>query len=320
MRKLKTVYGARIHGEWPNETAINSTGAGAADGMPYEKALADDYIIRAIEEIFERAGIIPNDIAESATNKQILEAHDAAGHNNTKKLTFSQAGSRANLASGETLAAIMGKLQKWYADLTSNADGFPNFASRQVAFSQAGSRANLASGETLAAIMGKLQKWYADINAIEGFSRVQCWPVGTYYTQYALANGTFDGNEAPNVKFGGTWTLQYNSEGVFFRTEGGASADQRLNGIQADRIRNITGKVLLYFGFYFGFKGDSTTASPTSALYLSDDGTARQTPSSATHENYIRTNNVLFSASRNVATGTDIAPRNRTIRVWKRTS
>src|SRR5690625_6930645 len=59
-------------------------------------------------------------------------------------------------------------------------------------------------------------------------------PIGFCYTQYP-------GTDTPSTLFGGTWTLMFNTEGVFFRTEGqGASGFG--GGVQGDAIRNITGQ------------------------------------------------------------------------------
>src|SRR5690625_3918959 len=63
-------------------------------------------------------------------------------------------------------------------------------------------------------------------------------PIGYVYTQYP-------GTETPSDLFGGTWTLMFNTEGVFFRTEGqGASSFG--GGVQGDAIRNITGRFSAY--------------------------------------------------------------------------
>src|SRR5699024_982056 len=54
-------------------------------------------------------------------------------------------------------------------------------------------------------------------------------PIGFVYTQYP-------GTAAPSSLFGGTWTLMFNSEGVFFRTEGqGASSFG--GGVQRDALQ-----------------------------------------------------------------------------------
>src|SRR5699024_988695 len=54
-------------------------------------------------------------------------------------------------------------------------------------------------------------------------------PIGFCYIQYP-------GTAAPSSLFGGTWTLMFNSEGVFFRTEGqGASSFG--GGVQRDALQ-----------------------------------------------------------------------------------
>src|SRR5690606_19870274 len=67
------------------------------------------------------------------------------------------------------------------------------------------------------------------------------WPVGAYYTQFSEADGSFSSAKSPSTLFGGTWTLKFNTESVFFRTEGALAAAGRSGGVQGDAIRNITG-------------------------------------------------------------------------------
>jgi len=46
-------------------------------------------------------------------------------------------------------------------------------------------------------------------------------------------NGTWNDADKPEIKFGGTWELIHNTEGVFFRTEGSIFESSRLiNGLQ----------------------------------------------------------------------------------------
>ena len=67
--------------------------------------------------------------------------------------------------------------------------------------------------------------------------------IGSTYIQFAEDDGTFDVSKSPEKLFGGTWQLKYNTESVFFRTEGSLSEEGRSNGIQNDSIQNITGRV-----------------------------------------------------------------------------
>ena len=68
-------------------------------------------------------------------------------------------------------------------------------------------------------------------------------PIGSTYIQFAEDNGTFDASKSPEKLFGGTWQLKYNTESVFFRTEGSLSEEGRSNGIQNYAIKNIVGSV-----------------------------------------------------------------------------
>ena len=58
------------------------------------------------------------------------------------------------------------------------------------------------------------------------------WPVGACYTQYPAT-------PAPATLFGGTWKLLFNTEGVFFRTEGGGASIFE-GGIQGDDNKSHT--------------------------------------------------------------------------------
>src|SRR5690554_457379 len=62
-------------------------------------------------------------------------------------------------------------------------------------------------------------------------------PVGSHYIQFAEADGTFSSAKSPATLFGGTWTLKFNTESVFFRTEGALAADGRVGGLQQDAFQ-----------------------------------------------------------------------------------
>jgi hypothetical protein len=77
-------------------------------------------------------------------------------------------------------------------------------------------------------------------------------PVGTYYTQYpATASNdyaaAFPASERPASLFGGTWSIVWDTEKVFFRTGGGQEAeDNRANGYQGDAIIAHRHKIKVY--------------------------------------------------------------------------
>lgn len=87
-----------------------------------------------------------------------------------------------------------------------------------------------------------------------------------YYTQYPLENGNFDANEEPSnwykkmYNITTTWQIIFNSESVYFRTEGNLANVERSNGIQNDAGRNAGGSFYTFFAngningvFYEGY-------------------------------------------------------------------
>ena len=92
------------------------------------------------------------------------------------------------------------------------------------------------------------------------------YPVDSQYIQVASVNSNtesvaFPVDERPATIYGGTWTQLWDSEGVFFRTEGtGATADNagRVNGQQPDQMQRLEGT-----GFRYGGGGTSTSMTFT---------------------------------------------------------
>ncbi|WP_295297732.1 hypothetical protein [uncultured Brachyspira sp.] len=70
-----------------------------------------------------------------------------------------------------------------------------------------------------------------------------------YYIQYPDAEGNFNPNEEPSVWFKKmynvttTWQIMFNTESVYFRTEGNLANADRVNGIQEDSIRPLKGVI-----------------------------------------------------------------------------
>ena len=116
------------------------------------------------------------------------------GSNVTAK--FTAASSRTNIATGEKLSTIFGKIAKWLADLKtvaftgaySDLTGKPTIpASAEdvgavgttgdasnvtAAFTKASSRTNIATGEKLSVLFGKIAKWLADLGSLAFKSKV----------------------------------------------------------------------------------------------------------------------------------------------------
>jgi len=81
----------------------------------------------------------------------------------------------------------------------------------------------------------------ADISN-KGWTRDFVYPVGSYYVQYPDASSNTDATEFPTSQrpatlFGGTWTEQWSTESIFFRTRGTLSDTDRASGSQADAMQ-----------------------------------------------------------------------------------
>lgn len=135
-----------------------------------------------------------------------------------------------------------------------------------------------------------------------------------YYTQYALEAGSFDINEAPSnwySKMYGvttTWQIMFNTESVYFRTEGYLANASRSNGLQGDAGRNATGE----FSIDNGAGIIHTEASLSSGVFYKkvkyDWGVNTQPLSSYS---------VGIDLSYAYTTANEFRTRNRLIRVYK---
>jgi len=138
----------------------------------------------------------------------------------------------------------------------------------------------------------------------------EIYPIGATYIQFTDSAGNFQSAHTPTALFGGTWQLLFNTEGVFFRTEGGYSWENRNSvGIQTDAIRNITG----HFGDYNRYRCTNLSGGAFRWVSYSSYGglgNGRDDP-----HDY-----VLFDASRVVPTGSENRTTNRLFRVWRRTA
>ena len=144
------------------------------------------------------------------------------------------------------------------------------------------------------------------------------YPIGSYYTQYAGNNNAFANAENPATLFGGTWSIMWNTEGMYFQTEGGGSM-ARTNGVQQDAIRNITGKIEgLDTSSNVQFLTDATQINAEGALFITEK-INRYTIANTTSLDSIP-KGIGFDASKIVTTDIINHPKNRLIRVWKRTA
>lgn len=146
-------------------------------------------------------------------------------------------------------------------------------------------------------------------DAIESIVLNKIMPIGSTYIQFAEDDGTFDASKSPEKLFGGTWQLKYNTESVFFRTEGSLSEEGRSNGIQGDAIRNIAGTIQIM---------TANLAAPTGVFDYTWGFDKLFTFTAIETQDGWRHANTNFRASNVVPTSTENRTKNRKIRIYKR--
>ena len=144
------------------------------------------------------------------------------------------------------------------------------------------------------------------------------YPVGCYYTQYPDASSNTDATEFPEAQrpatlFGGTWAEQWADESITFSTRGTLSDDDRVDGLQADAMQQITGELGLTTncGFSAGARSEGAfSQNPNNTLTFTAQGVANTAYG------------MLFDSadSPNARTADVTRMRNRRIKVWKRTA
>ena len=178
-------------------------------------------------------------------------------------------------------------------------------------------------------------------------------PVGSYYTQYPLTAdqttsvlagtiaGMFPSSRSPATLFGGTWTERFVGEQVFFKTRpippnvdndasapAGATRGKTYNeatqtwsytgtaGIQEDAIRDIFGQAQWDLMGYVGSSGNIGDG----AFYYGEPLANIRTLSGTGANVFGYQGSLRFDSSRDTPTDTPSHPRNRLIKVWKRTA
>lgn len=163
----------------------------------------------------------------------------------------------------------------------------------------------------------------SDINvptskAVSDFILSYVFPVGSFYVQYPNENSDTDATAFPSslrpaTLFGGTWEEQWSTEAVFFRTRGGpvdAETDNRTNGLQTDQLQNVSGS----FPVPMRVNGGEGT---TSGCFIS---TVPGNIKNATQTDVTTGRLIEFSLSETGRAGNETRPRNRLMKVWKRTA
>lgn len=130
-------------------------------------------------------------------------------------------------------------------------------------------------------------------------------PIGAQYIQYAVSDSndvavSLPVAEAPTALFGGTWEKLWEIESVFFRTEGSLANTGRAGGLQEDQFQGHEHST--------GYQdGNNTQAG-------SDNRTNGVSPGTDTED--IVTDGVNGTPR----SGAYTHPKNRLMRIWRRTA
>jgi len=140
---------------------------------------------------------------------------------------------------------------------------------------------------------------------------LSAYPIGSFYVQYPNANSStlttaFPDAYAPTALFGGTWVKQWDTENVFFRTEG-TDYQTRTNGLSLDEMqghlhyRNVNHTIEYILDTGEGTRDWIIGSEPFSASDVTGEATTEGT----------------YGIPRK---GSVTEPRNRLVRIWKRTA
>ena len=134
--------------------------------------------------------------------------------------------------------------------------------------------------------------------------------INPYYVQYADLSGNFNSNEEPSVWFkkmynvNTTWQIIFNSESVYFRTEGDLANVERSNGIQNDAGRNATAS--------FFIRG--SIAMQSSGVLV---GAFNSKSWASSYTNTDSPSSITLDLSRAYSIANEFRVRNRLMRIYK---
>jgi hypothetical protein len=129
------------------------------------------------------------------------------------------------------------------------------------------------------------------------------YPVGSFYVQYPDANSNTDSTAFPTSKrpatlFGGTWVEQWATENVFFKTRG-TDGQTRTNGLSLDQLLDH---------------------QHWPVLSLNGQGSGNSIPQGTANSDSQRTSIQQGVVSSTTQKGDFTEPRNRLMKIWKRTA
>lgn len=142
------------------------------------------------------------------------------------------------------------------------------------------------------------------------------YPIGSFYVQYPDKNENYDAqserlfplDKSPGVLFGGKWEDQWGNDGVFFRTGGTVSMENRSYGRQDWAVKNLYGLTS------WAQANNSSLGANLSGVFMSFDQKDGGCDDGAAHDK--GGSNVFDSLGSNSETRV----RNRLIKVWRRIS
>ncbi|WP_157150989.1 phage tail protein [Brachyspira sp. SAP_772] len=151
---------------------------------------------------------------------------------------------------------------------------------------------------------------YKNVTNIQelGESLALRYMIPPYYVQYPDVEGNFNPNEEPSVWFKKmynittTWQIMFNTESVYFRTEGDLANVGRVNGIQGDAGRNATGSFFIRgliavsdgYGVLYGIDNTNNWSSAVTSTTTAKGGIAIDLSRAYTTANEFRVKNRLI--------------------------
>ncbi len=154
------------------------------------------------------------------------------------------------------------------------------------------------------------------------------YPIGSFYVQYPdiltnNKNTEFSSKYNPNTLFSGTkWVAQWNTESIFFRTEGELTTENRTTGLQGWAIKNIKSSMSYVQPDNGGQSSNwAKVADPGEGVFAGKPNTINMTSDSGFgwglgHKLIFDTQFVLP----NNTSETETRVKNRRMIVWKRTA
>ena len=145
------------------------------------------------------------------------------------------------------------------------------------------------------------------------------YPVGCFYVQYPDAASSTDATAFPTstrpaTLFGGTWVSQFDTENVYFRTAG-TDYQTRTTGLSADQFQSHLHNIATATG-----TDKVLVASPTYSGASKNGGAYNAAQTTATENSAVTKNYLADGANGTPRVGAVTEPRNRLMKVWKRTA